>query len=373
MKEARHCGGITAQDKVHLVALTKIDRIGPVIARKLISHFGDVQEVFKAKPKLLRTIPKIGERLAASICKPGALLEAEKELRFAEKNKVQVRSIYESEYPWLLRNIHDAPLVLFQKGGLDFNSGLNIAIVGTRKPSAYGRNTAERVAKYLSERGVNVVSGLAYGIDGEAHKAVLDTGGKTTAVLGHGLGTIYPRAHARKAIAIGENGALITEFHSEVGPDGRNFPLRNRIISGLCHATVVVEAADRGGALITARMAFQQDREVYAVPGDLGRKTSVGCNQLIRDQVAKIFTHPQDLIDDLQPMLGGGVKREKDLSGLTSLERKVVERLAEGEMRIDEIAQQVGGQPRSLYALLLQLEGKGFVRQSAGGLYSKCC
>ena len=303
LERGSSCGELVQQDITHLIALTKIDRIGPVTARALVSHFGDVKEVFRATPKLLRTIPQVGERLAAAISKSEVLRSAESELKFAEKNNVQVRSIYDEDYPWMLRNIYDAPMVLFQKGCLEFNGGLNVAIVGTRKPSPYGRITAERVARYLSERGVNVVSGLAYGIDGEAHDAVLRTGGKTTAVLGHGLGTIYPREHLSKAMRIGENGALITEFHSEVGPDGRNFPLRNRIISGLCHATLVVEAGETGGALITARMAFQQNREVYAVPGDLSRKTSIGCNRLIRDQMAKIFTHPQELIDDLLPML----------------------------------------------------------------------
>lgn len=378
------CGVGTRFDLLHLIALTKIDRVGPVISRKLIDHFGDVKAIFKTPACKLRKIPKVGDCLANAIRKPGLLRSAERELEYAEKHNVKIRSVFDEGYPWMLKHIHGAPLILYQKGKLEFNEGVNIAIVGTRRPSSYGRSTAERIAGYLSERGVNVVSGLAYGIDGEAHQAVLKDGGKTTAVLGHGFKSIYPREHAGKAERIVEEGALLTEFHSDVKPDGRNFPSRNRIISGICHATIVVEASEKGGALITANMAFQQNREVYAVPGDLTRKTSIGCNQLIRNQIARIFTHPQDVLNDLEPMLADRGLAVKDVERkpgkrqgmrveLNGEERLVFEVLGDGGKRMEDVANVLDDGVRSkLHGIMLGLEFKGVLRQEAGGIYVRC-
>lgn len=366
------------QDLTYLIALSKIERIGPVLSRRLIDYFGDVKDIFASRPSTLEKIPKIGSHLAQAIRKASVLKSAEQELEFAAQNGVRVSSVYDDDYPWMLKNIHDAPLLLYQKGELKFNDGLNIAIVGTRKPSGYGRSVAEYIAKYLSGCGVNVVSGLAYGIDSEAHKAVLNSGGATTAVLGHGLGTIYPREHAWDAERIKENGALITEFHSQVGPEGRNFPLRNRIIAGLCQCTIVIEAGTKGGALITAKLAFEQDREVYAVPGDITRATSIGCNQLIRDQIASILTHPQDVLDNLAHMLdsgngGKGGPQVKDINAnnLSETEKRALSRIEEGACSLNEMMRdlEVG---ESLYGALIELEGKGLVRMAAGGVYSRC-
>jgi DNA processing protein len=349
-----------------------IKGLGPVSARNLIAWSGDPAAVFHAPPGKLARIPGIGRKTISLIRSSDTLGAAEKELRYCEREKIRVLHYLETEYPDRLRYIHDAPLILFQKGNARLNEQEGIAIVGTRTPSLYGKEMAARFAAFFAEKGINIVSGLAYGIDMAAHRAVLDVNGITTAVLGHGLDRIYPYRHKTKAGEILDRGAWISEFISGTPPDAVNFPARNRIISGLSRAVIVVEAASKGGALITARFAFGQNREVYAVPGRLDHETSDGCNRLIRDDIARLVTHPQEVLDDLEIQWEAGKTQYEKAAPqipevpLTAPETRIIRILSEGEALIDRIIQQSGLPVREVNALLISLEFKGLVQQLPG-------
>ena len=284
---------------LHLLALALTKGLGPISVKNLIAYCGSPESVFSAPKGRLLKAPGIGLHSVKLVQEAETLERAEKELAYCQQSGIQMLTYLDEAYPHQLKFIHDAPLVLFKKGPLDLNAQPNIAIVGTRRATDYGRDQAERFAQVLATQGINVVSGLAYGIDIAAHRATLKAGGVTTAVLAHGLDSIYPPRHSSKARQIFQEGALLTEYLTGTKPDAPHFPSRNRIISGICRAVLVVEAAEKGGALITARTAFEQNREVYALPGRLGDEFSSGCNALIRDQVAKLVTSPQEILEDL--------------------------------------------------------------------------
>jgi DNA processing protein len=295
------------EEKFFLIALSKIEKLGPVKGRALVQRFESAKNLFLLPKKEILLIEGLSLQHKYELIKRSTLAAAESELRFVEMHGVDVLPIYSSRFPELLREIHDCPLVLYQRGGLNFNEHPGIAIVGTRKPSKYGEETAQRFAEAFATSGFNVISGMAYGIDACVHRSALKAGGLTTGVLGHGLSQIYPREHAGlSGQIVKEGGGLITEFGATVGPDAFNFPSRNRIISGLSHATLVIEAKEKGGALITAKMAFEQNRFVYAIPGNIGQQSSVGCNHLIRDQIAKLVTSPEDIVEDLLAVISLG-------------------------------------------------------------------
>lgn len=298
------------EEKLYLVALSAIEKLGPVKGRLLLQRYESAKNIFSLTKKEIQQIEGVSLHQKNELLKRSTVAAAEKELQFAEKHQLEILTVMSERYPELLREIHDHPLVLFQRGAISLNKYPSIAIVGTRKPSQEGEATTQAFAEAFAASGFNVISGLAYGVDAWAHKSALRVGGLTTAVLGHGLGQIYPREHG----ALGRNildsgGGLLTEFCSHVGPDAFNFPARNRIISGLSHATLVIEAQEKGGALITAKMAFDQNRFVYAIPGGIKQLTSVGCNHLIRDQIAKLVLSPEEIIEDLRAVLALGSSR----------------------------------------------------------------
>lgn len=360
---------------LYLLALSMIKGLGPVNARNLIAYCGSEQAVFETpKGKLLR-IPGIGEKNAALILEADTLKEAEAELEFCQKQGIRLISYLDEAYPQKLKFLKHAPLLLFVKGQIDFNAQPNIAIVGTRKCTDYGRSQAQEIAAYFAQRGINVVSGLAYGIDIAAHRASLAEGGITTAVLGHGLAHLYPAAHRQKATQMLERGGLLTEFYSQVKPEAVNFPARNRIISGMSDAVIVVEAAETGGALITAQFAFEQNREVYAVPGRIGDPYSAGCNRLIGEQQARLLSHPQEVLDDLQiqwqPLAEPASAAAEQLSldfgkDLSEHEHKVLSFLHRGEALVDQISLHTAIPMHELNALLLNMEFKGLLQQAPG-------
>ena len=286
-----------------LVALTLIDGIGPVTCRNLIELSGSASGILFEKESHLAKIKGIGPGISKKITSSETLRKADGIIEYCDRNGIRIHSCRDDSYPRMLKTIHSAPLLLYQKGNVDLNEKISVGIVGTRKPSEYGRQVACRLGEYFSEVGFCVVSGLAYGIDMCVHESVLKSGGSTLAVLGHGVDQIYPKAHSRAADKMLELGGWITEFIPGTKPEARNFPARNRIISGISRALIVVEAKSRGGALITARQAFEQDRNVYAVPGPLGAVTSEGCNLLIRDQVAKLLYSGEDVILDMDVRL----------------------------------------------------------------------
>ncbi|MEM6347975.1 MAG: DNA-processing protein DprA [Bacteroidota bacterium] len=367
---------------LYLLSLALIKGLGPVTVKNLVAYCGSAKAVLESPIARLRRTPGVGESTIRLIQQAQNLHRAETELKLATKDGLKVLSYLDPAYPNPLKFIHNAPLFLFQKGNLDFNAQANVAIVGTRRATHYGKEMAERCAKRLAKEGINVVSGLAYGIDIAAHKAVLEVGGKTTAVLAHGLDMIYPPNHANKAIAMQKKGAILTEYLRHTEPDAMHFPARNRIIAGICQAIIVIEARAKGGALITAEFAQEQNREVYAVPGRVGDTYSIGCNKLIRDHGARLLYDPQEVIDDLalhwQVPLGETSKVEQlELSfaapdiPLSDEETKVLNVLTKGRANIDELSLQTAIGTGQLNSLLLSMEFKDLVRQLPGKQFER--
>ncbi|MEM9721051.1 MAG: DNA-processing protein DprA [Bacteroidota bacterium] len=360
------------ENTLYLLALSLVKGLGPVHIKNLIAYSGSPQAVFSAPKGKLLKIPTIGEHFIDLVQGADTLKEAEQIYHTCCKADISLIPYTSPDYPHSLKFIHQAPIILYKKGKFDLNSQPAIAIVGTRKATNGGLDIAEDFASFFAKQHINVISGLAYGIDIMAHKAALQAQGVTTAVLGHGLDRVYPWVHAAKAREIIQSGALLSEYPPGIGPDPAHFPARNRIVAGMAKAIIVIEAGERGGALITARMAFDQNREVYAVPGRIKDPRSVGCNNLIRDQIAKLVTHPQEVLDDLEIQwspenASPPLQLELPLpEHLSSEESKVLNILNQGETQVDRLTKQTGIPLKNLHPLLLTMEFKGLIVQSPG-------
>src|SRR5690606_13184229 len=278
------------------IALTKIKGIGPKLSRILLAYNGSVEEIFRSSKKQLLAIPTIGEVLAENIVSKSYLQEAEDEYNFTQKHGIEIAWIEDKNYPKRLKNCDDAPILLYYKGAASLNPTRAISIVGTRNSTSYGKRICEEFIQQLKPYDVQVISGLAYGIDSFAHRESLKNQIPTIGILGHGLDRIYPSAHRELASHMLENGGLLTEFPSGTNPDRQNFPMRNRIIAGLADVTIVVEAALKGGALITAEIANTYNRDVCAFPGNIRQDHSAGCNYLIKTHRAHLITGINDLV-----------------------------------------------------------------------------
>lgn len=287
---------ISDEAKRHALALCLMEGIGPIRAKKLIEFCGDPEAIFKTSKADLEAIPGIGSLLVNQIRKDLPLKQADAEIARAERESWQMHYYQDSAYPRRMRHCEDGPLILFQKGHTQLNHPRVLAIVGTRNMSTYGKDFLTAFAKDLADYGVLVISGLAFGVDAWAHKQSLENGILNAAVLAHGLDRVYPFLHHGLAKEIvKDGGSLLTEFPSGANPDKENFPKRNRIIAGLSDAVLVVEAARKGGALITAELANQYNRDVFAVPGRVNDPFSAGCNHLIKSHRAHLFEGIKDL------------------------------------------------------------------------------
>ncbi|SHM00170.1 DNA-processing protein DprA [Hymenobacter psychrotolerans] len=283
---------------LHEVALTLFPNIGPQLTRQLMSYGGSAKNVLHLPPGKLRKIPGIGPATEAILTggeRTKALKQAEDSLRKAEKEGVQLLFYTSKQFPARLKQLPDAPTLLYYQGTADLNQAKTLAIVGTRQATDYGREQTERLVQGVASHRPLIVSGLAYGIDIAAHRAALQHGLETVGVMATGLDVLYPHAHRKTAEKMLTQGGLLTEFAFGTPPDKYNFPARNRIIAGLCDGTVVVEAARKGGALITADLAQGYDRDVLAVPGPLGSPASEGCHELIKANRAALYSEPQDV------------------------------------------------------------------------------
>ena len=280
------------------IALTMVPAIGPVTARKLIETVGSARAVFRQNKKVLERIEGIGPRMAQSINESALLGQADKEIEFLERHRIDALYFKDPDFPHRLNQCQDGPILLYARGEQGIQCNRSLSVVGTRRASSYGRDLCREIIKDLSEQlpDLVIVSGLAYGIDVIAHRAALEYGLPTVAVLGHGMSTIYPASHRETAKRIIRQGALVTDFHSGMGPERNNFLRRNRIIAGLSQATLVVESAKKGGALITANMAFSYDRDVMTVPVRVGDDRSRGCNNLIKRDMASLTESAGDVI-----------------------------------------------------------------------------
>ena len=364
---------------LYLLALSLTKGLGPVSVKNMIAYCGNAKAVFDApKAKLIRT-PGIGKKFTQLVKQKSNLERAHKEVEYCQKHGIEILTYLDDHYPHALKYIHDAPLILFKKGKVDLNAQPNIAIVGTRQATDYGREMAALFAASFAFKGLNVVSGLAYGIDITAHKQVLQQEGITTAVLGHGLDCIYPARHKQKAVNMMHRGGLLTEYLTGTLPEAVHFPARNRIVSGISKAVVVIEAAAKGGALITARRAFDQNRQVYAIPGRIHDHFSRGCNRLIKSDIARLVTSPEEVLEDLDIHWNQHDDQTDQLElalsppsvPLSADEARVLNIIGKGEILLDQIAIQSGISIDKLNALLIAMEFKDLLRQMPGKKYKR--
>jgi DNA processing protein len=356
------------------IALTMIKGIGGATIRNLLSYCGSPDEIFKTRKSQLEKIPGIGSKMADVIIHHSSFQRAEQELKFVEKYKIQPLFITSENYPKRLKNCSDAPALLYFKGKADLNNQKTIAIVGTRNATLYGKQFCDRLIEQLKAHHLLVVSGLAYGIDVVAHKSSLEHEIATIGVLGHGLDRIYPGIHRSVAEKMLENGGLLTEFPSETNPDRTNFPKRNRIIAGMADATIVIEAAKTGGALITAEIANSYNKDVFAVPGRVDDEFSEGCNFLIKTNRANLLTR----VEDLEYIMGWlkedvkktTVKQLQVFPHLNADEQKIYNAIKEHDaVAIDDL-QVILQMPQSKLALaLLSLEMQSIIISLPGKVY----
>jgi DNA processing protein len=367
---------ITADEQLYLIGLTFLKGTGDVLARQLLEYFGSAREVFRAKPSCLKKVRGIGAHTAEQMenSRLEALKRAEKECTFIDKNRIRFYAITEDDYPRRLKECPDAPIVFYYRGNADLNAERVLSIVGTRRCSDYGRKLTEGLVRDLSAMfpDVLILSGLAYGIDVYAHRMALAYRLPTVGILAHGLDRIYPAAHRNTAAAMLHTGGVLTDFPSETNPDRENFLRRNRLIAGLSDATVVVESAERGGSLVTADIAFSYGREVYTFPGRVTDEYSIGCNRMIRMNKAGLITSAKDLV-----LLLCWEEAAKTLPVQQSIrfqektEHPVIRLLAEkGQFQINELAIEMNLPIHKLSSILFELEMKGHIKASPGGIYT---
>jgi len=363
------------EDLKYLIALTLIPSIGSITARKLIAYTGSVKAVFKEKKSNLQKIPGIGSVLANSVSPDQVLIQAEREIQYIDRNNIGILTLFEKDYPERLKQCADAPLILYFKGRNVLNSAKVLSIVGTRNATAYGIEQCRKIIRDISENNLQIliVSGLAYGIDAQAHMAAIQNGQETVAVLAHGLHTLYPYAHKNLAGKIEESGALLTDFSTGDNPERNNFLKRNRIIAGLADATLVIESGKKGGALITAELAISYDRDVFAIPGRIGDSMSEGCNMLIRENKAALV----DSFADIEYFMGWDTKHKNNqprqarlFVELNEEEQKIADELRKEERLSPDILSLRTGMPVSkVSATLLSMEFKTIVSVLPGNYY----
>jgi DNA processing protein len=360
---------------LYQIALTQIKGVGVTLARNLMEVMGDEEAVFKESISKLETIPRISKRLITEIRNSEVLRKAEKELEFVTKNNIHLLFFTDKNYPQRLNNCIDAPIIMYAKGNVEFNRNKVINIIGTRNATKYGLDFCRDFVKDISQRfpDIQIISGLAYGIDICAHRAALKNGLSTVAVLGHGLDRIYPYVHRQTAIELTNNGALLTEFPSETNPDGHNFVRRNRIVAGMSDATIVMESGSKGGSLITADIANSYFREVFALPGRINDKMSYGCNQLISGNKALLLQSTESFISHM----GWEVEEKKKIpkqielfNDLSTEEEKVCSSLKEkSPKQVNNLAIELNVPLSELLMTLLELEMKNLVTALPGGMY----
>ena len=364
----------TRKTKIYEIGITLIPLVGPVLARQLISYCGSVEGVFTEQKKFLRTIPGIGEEIASNVAHAREILiNAEEELQILERENIQYTFFLDDDYPKRLQQIPDAPLLLYTKGNLTLNAERMVSIVGTRKPTVYGKSVTEEIIETIAPYDVTIISGLAYGIDITAHKQSLKFDLPTIGVMGSGMGNVYPDTHRPIAEKMLDKGGLITEFTFATGPDAVNFPMRNRIVAGMCDVVVVVESGLKGGSMITAVLANDYNKDVAAVPGRKIDKSSAGCNHLIRNQQAHLVESGDDLIN-----LMSWNKKTKHQNYQTELfvdmdpaEQRIYSLILDlGEKDIDTLAYESKSTPGELAAVLLNLEFKGAIKSLPGKKYA---
>jgi DNA processing protein len=359
----------------NLLAISFIPNIGPVLSKNLVSYCGGIENVFKSNKARLEKVPGIGEVLAATILNTNYFERADKELEFMDKSGIKAISFFDEEYPQRFKKYDDSPMVLFTQGIINLNIPKVIAVVGTRKITSYGKDLCNNLITDLADRGVLIMSGMAYGIDICAHNAALKNNLQTVGVLAHGLDRLYPAIHKPTAKKMLENGGLITEYPSGTNPDRENFVKRNRIIAGVADAVIIIESAEKGGSLLTATFGSYYNRDVFAFPGRVTDTYSRGCNYIIKMNLATLIESADDLIYN---MGWDDVKKPKkniqssfafiDLTDEQKVLYDIIKEFDDG-IDIDSITIKSNIPGGKVAGILLQMEFAGILKSLPGKIF----
>lgn len=362
---------------LYQLALTQIPQIGCVQARLLLERFGTASAIFKAPLHILEKTEGIGTVRAQHIKSFQHFKEAEQEITFMEKFKIEPLFLNDKNYPQRLLNCYDPPTLLYYRGHAPLNHPKIVAIIGTRTHTDYGKQQAEKIISTLAQHQVLVVSGLAFGIDAVAHKSALKNSVPTVGVLAHGLDLIYPLQHTNMAKEmVKQGGGLLTEFRSNTKPDKHHFPTRNRIVAGMSDAVIVIESGARGGSMVTAELANGYNRDVFACPGRSTDPKSAGCNYLIRNNKAILLTDPAELVQVMgwEDNKKSTHKKQRELFVQLSDDEKIVVELLQASQQtsIDELNLKSGMSSSRVAAAILNLELQNLVQSLPGKMYTLC-
>lgn len=364
---------MTDNELFNALALLRVDGVGDIMAKKLITHCGSAEEVLKAKKGKITAIDGVGEIAWQNLQNANIYKLAEAEMKFIEQEGIKASYFMDADYPEKLKHCIDGPVVLFSSGNINLHGRKIVSVVGTRQITSYGVDFCRKLIEDLAPLNPVIVSGFAYGVDIVAHQAALDNNLQTIGILAHGLNQIYPKVHKKYMAKMEENGGFMTEFWSSSNPDRENFLKRNRIIAGMAEATVVIESADRGGSLVTANLANDYNRDVFAIPGRITDKYSQGCNNLIKSQRANLLTDAADMIYmlnwELEEKKHKPVQKQLFVS-LEDDEQKVYDYLQKkGKELMDIIALECELPVYKISSLLLNMELKGVIRPLPGKLF----
>ena len=357
----------------NVLALLKVEGVGDVVAKKLINLCGSAENVFNAKANQIKAIDGIGDILLKKLKDKTVFEKAELELQFIEKEKINVLYYQNDNYPERLKHCIDGPVLLFSAGNINLQNRKTISIVGTREITSHGTTFCKKLIEELAVFNPIIVSGFAYGVDIVAHQSAMENNLQTIGVLAHGLNQIYPKMHKKHVAKMEENGGFLTEFWSNSNPEKENFVKRNRIVAGMSEATIVIESAERGGSLITAMIANDYNRDVFAVPGRTTDKFSVGCNDLIKTQRANLMTSAADLVYilnwEFETKETKAIQKQLFVS-LDNDEQKIYDYLLKnGKQLLDIIALECDFPIFRISSILLNMELKGVIRPLPGKLF----
>ncbi len=359
---------------IYQIGLTFLHGIGPKKASILVSKLGTVEAVFHEKLHVIHQRTGISESILVNMKRDEALKRAENEANYCLKHGIQTHFYLEQNYPRRLKQCDDAPLLLYSKGTFDCNPEKSIAIVGTRNATPYGSDLCQEFIENLGSKGIQIISGMAYGIDIIAHQLSVKHGIQTLGILGHGLDRLYPSSHRRTAEQMFENGGLMTEFVPGTKPDRENFPMRNRIVAGMADATIVVESKTSGGSLITAELANDYNRDVFAFPGNVGQQFSAGCNLLIKQQKAQMVLNAEDFLEQMGWNTDNEIKKQaiqrSCLVELDDQEKAIFTELESNpQEHIDVLSYKTKIPISNLNVKLFHLEMKGLIKSLPGKKY----
>ena len=360
-------------ESYYMIALLEIPSIGSTIAKNLIEKFGSAQQIFSLSFEKLKGLGNVGGHIIEAIEKEHIFNTAREQINYSETNGIEILNYFEPKYPQRLKHCSDAPLILYFKGTCDLNNMKIVGIVGTRNATTYGKQMCKSVIEELAEQNVLIVSGLAYGIDVNAHQEALNHNTPTIGILAHGLDTIYPKGHSSIAQRMTIKGGLIIEHKTKTRPNRENFPKRYRIVAGMCDAIIVVESAITGGSMITAKLGNDYNRDVFSIPGRLGDKYSEGCNHLIKTNQAHLLQASKDI----SYILGwNNVKKQPKVIQkqlfieLNTEEQNLIDAITkQTTATIDDIAYSLQLPISQVSTQLLMLEFKGLIKQLPGKIY----